>query len=156
MTTAAPPAIKFFVSGRPSPKGSLHTWHTWGPLVNGVSTCRTGLSESSGGRLREWRALVATAAKRAMGQRPPFTGPVRVELTFLFPRPTSHTKAQRAIPWAYTTATGDIEKLTRACHDAFTDAAVWDNDCRAVMLTTTTLYSAGEPPGVLVVLEALA
>ena len=129
---------------------------SWGPMIDGKPTCRLGLSEMSGPKLREWRALVATAAKRAMGQRPPFAGPVKATLVFYFPRPASHTKAERLVPWVAVKGRHDVDKLQRAVFDALTDSACYEDDALVVHVEARKLYCDGdERPGVVVTLEAL-
>lgn len=150
---SSPPAIRIFVRGQPLTKGSLHVWHSW--RANG--SCVTGVSEQSGPALKEWRALIATAAKNAMRHELPFAGPVQVALTFYFPRPKSHTAAQRLIPYAYGNRKWDLDKLERAIYDALTDAAVWQDDSQVARNAgSEKRYVEGdEVPGVSITIEAL-
>lgn len=146
-------SITFFVKGHAVTKGSLVPRHRFDPSGN----CRVFVTEEHGARLKEWRALVATAAKRAMGQRRPFYGPLRVVTTFYFARPKSHTAEQRAIPWVFVTKRNDLEKLERAVYDAISDSAIWMDDSQVVSHDSQKVYAQeGEQPGVLVSLEALS
>jgi Holliday junction resolvase RusA-like endonuclease len=143
----------FFVHGNPTTKGSLAPWHRWGPMVNGKATCRVSLSEETGAKGREWRALIATGAKRAMRDAMPFEGPIAVALTFYFDRPTS-----QRLPsvFVHTRGRHDIDKLARMVLDAMTDAAVWRDDGQVSVLAVEKRYVEGtERPGVLVTLEPL-
>lgn len=147
---AAPPAISVFVTGNPQTKGSLHFWHRW--AANG--RCMTGTSEQGGPRLAEWRALIATAGKRAMRQEPPLSGPLRVCLSFWFAQPKT-VKPDR-LPWVYGNKRHDLDKLARACLDAMTDAAVWHDDSQvSVLLCDKRFADAAQRPGVLITVEAL-
>src|SRR3990167_3645349 len=151
LTMVAPArlAVSVFVRGRPVPKGSLRVRHIHGERLLRGCICRQWVVEESDARLAEWRALIATAVKRALRQEPPFAGPVQSTLTFLYARPKSHTAAQRAIPWCYGQGEGDIEKLVRAVHDALSDCATWGNDCQAARLIVEKRYCDGfEVPGV--------
>lgn len=153
---AAPAAVRFWVSGNPQTKGSLTVFHRWGPMIAGKATCKTGLAEHNAPKLRQWRALVATAAANAMRQLPPFSGPVAVTLTFYFARPDSHSKAQRLIPWAAVNGRHDADKVARLCLDAFKDAAVYVDDGLVSRLVVEKVYcDEGERPGVAVTLEGL-
>lgn len=155
MATAAAPAavsLTFFVRGNPVTKGSLVPRHRFHP--NGQ--CSVWVTEEHDARLKEWRALIATAAKRAMGQRPPFYGPVRVVTTFYFARPKSHKADQRAVPWVFVNKRNDLEKLERAVYDAISDSAIWLDDSQVVSHDSQKVYAGeGEHPGVMVTLEAL-
>jgi Holliday junction resolvase RusA-like endonuclease len=134
----------------------MRVMHRHGQRVAGVGcACHQWVVPQSSSKLAEWDALVATAAKNAMRGRLPFDGPVRVELTFLLERPKSHTKAQRAVPWA--SGKPDVDKLTRAVFDTFSTAAVWTDDARAVDVRAVKRYPDGfEQAGVIVRIEALA
>lgn len=156
MTTASPAIVSFFCRGIPQTKGSLHQRHFWGPMVSGKPTCKLGVSEMSGAKLKEWRALVATAAKRAMGQRMPFAGPVKVGVTFFFPRPQSQQREARLSPYVFVNGRYDIDKLQRAVFDAMTDAACWLDDGLAAQVCAEKRYCTGDQrPGVVVTLEEL-
>lgn len=148
----APPAIQFFTPGRPQTKGSLIAMHRFSPTGN----CWTGVREQNGAALSEWRALVATSAKRAMRQQPPFKGPLRVELEFYFNRPKKQTPEQASSPWSLVFKRHDGDKLQRAILDAMTDAAVYWDDSQAVHIEAKKLWAdVNHPAGVAVLVEAL-
>jgi len=90
-----------------------------------------------------------------MGERPPFEGPCRVELTAAFPIPVSWPKwrqqsAREGEEWA--TCKPDWENLAK-CLDAFNEL-VWRDDKQVVMGTIAKIYS--EKPRLVVVVEPLA
>lgn len=153
MVVASPAVvITFSVRGNPVTKGSMRPWHKW----RADGRCLVTMSEEHGARLKEWRALAATQAKRAMRDLMPFGGPVRVEMTFTFERPKTHKTLERDIPWVAVRGRNDIEKLVRAMHDAMTDAAVWGDDAQVSVLSAEKRYCDGlERPGVVVTVEAL-
>lgn len=157
MTVAAAPALRleFFVLGQPRTKGSLRPWfkHTW--REDGECELRHGLSEVGGFPLAQWRTRVSQAAARAMGQRPPLTGPVYVGLSFRLPRPGSHKGLERLVRWVFTRRRDDLDKLTRCILDCLTDAAVYEDDGQVARLGAEKVYADGQPLGVRVVLEAL-
>ena len=134
-------SITFFVAGLPQTKGSLRQWHRWRADGN----CLLGISEQGGPRLGEWRALVATAAKRAMRQAPPLAGPISLELTFIFPRPKKQTPENVACPYVWGNRRWDLDKLQRAIFDAMTDAAVWNDDSQVAHVLARKLYQVAHP-----------
>jgi len=146
------PRISFFVRGAPQTQGSKNAWHHWRP--NG--RCIVRVAEVSGPKLQEWRALVATAAKRAMKQAPPFAGPVRVMAGFWFERPASHTRAQREDPFVHGAGRHDLDKTLRALLDSLAQAAVVKDDGQVAVLAAEKRYAVADiPAGVYVVVEAL-
>ena len=94
------------------------------------------LVESS--NVTPWRQTIEAAAVAALREQDweRTTGPVSVDLTFFFDRPRSHYRSGKnasqlrdgAPYWPATRAQGDVEKLVRAAHDAFTSAGVWQDD----------------------------
>ena len=164
MTAAeAPPAVRFFVLGKPVAKGSMIVRHQHGERmrhpVTGKLTCSCNnyAVAVADAKLDEWDALVATAAKRAMYQRPPFGAAVLVSMTFFYERPKSHTAAQREYRYVIAKGRNDSDKLARAVLDACTSAAVWWDDSQAMLGHVFKVYCAeDEVPGVAVTLEAIA
>lgn len=158
MTTAADPALRlsFQATGIPRTKGSLRPWvkHTWAP--EGKCQFRHGLSEQGGFNLAQWRTFVCRAASQAMGQRPPFKGPLYVELRFRLPRPQSHTRLERAIAWVFTRERDDLDKHCRTILDCLTDSAVYEDDGQVAKLCASKVYGDGQPLGVDVLVEALS
>lgn len=147
----APPAVSFFVAGQPRTKGSLRPIHR----KRGDGTCFVSLIEQGGFDLAHWRTLVATEAKRAMGQRLPLTGPLRVALTFVFARPAANKDMS---PYAWGNKRWDVDKLARLALDAMTDAAAWTDDSQVAELGVRKLYICAEHPtmGAQVSIEALS
>lgn len=160
MTAVAAPTLTFFVRGNPVTKGSMIIRHRHGRYDARTKgcTCSNWPTEDNGARLKEWRELIATAAKNAMGEQPPFYGPLRVVTTFYFARPKAHTREQRAVPWVIVNKRHDIEKLDRAVYDAIGDAGnVWLDDSQVVSHDSQKVYAGvGEHPGVMVMLETLS
>lgn len=146
MVAVAAPAVSvnFRVNAPPVTQGSMRTFHRW----KADGGCLVSLTSDNGPKLKEWRALVATQAKRAMRDRLPFEGPVRVDVLFLFERPKSHKMLDRTIQWPAVRGRNDIEKLVRAIHDAMTDAAVWWDDAQVAVLMAEKRYCDGlDQPG---------
>ena len=136
-------SISFHVAGLPQTKGSLRQWHRHRADGN----CLLGISEQGGPRLGEWRALVATAAKRAMRQAPPLDGPIAVELTFIFPRPKKQAPEVADCPYVWGNRRWDLDKLQRAIFDAMTDAAVWNDDSQVAHVMAEKRYKDPYPGG---------
>lgn len=123
--------IAFYCTGEPQTQGSIRTFHRW----REDGRCLVS-STHDNVRLKEWRALVSTAAKRAMKQRMPLTGPVEVVLTFWFRPP----KTVKVGPWVFTRGRHDIDKTIRAVLDAMTDAAVWLDDGQVARVIAEKRY----------------
>lgn len=110
--------ISFFVPGTPAPQGSKRY------LGNGR------MVESSR-RVKPWRADIRTAALANFKQ--PLTGPIRLDLIFVMPRPMSHYGTGRNVnkikPSApvHHTQKPDLDKLIRAVGDALTGVAYCDD-----------------------------
>lgn len=126
-------AIEFEVPGEPQPQGSLqahsrngHAWVT-----------------SDNPRLRPWRNAVCWHAREALGERPPLTGPVRVELWFSFSRPRGHFGRRGLLPSAPAghAVRPDCDKLARSALDALTEAGVWRDDAQVAELVATKAYA---------------
>lgn len=106
----------FTVLGTPKPQGSKRAY------LN-RKTGKPILTESAGAPLKDWRTDVQQAAIAAMGDQPPFEGPVAVWLEFNLPRPKSHPKTR--VTWPITRP--DIDKLVRAVLDAITHVCFIDD-----------------------------
>src|SRR6266566_321283 len=100
MPVLAPGTVSFIVYGVPVPKGSKRAF-----VVKG----RPILTESAGGKLKDWARRVEEVVQReAAGMPAMLTGPLGVVVDFAMPRPTSVPK--RAIWHA---KRPDLDKLLR-------------------------------------------
>lgn len=116
----------FVVYGVPEPQGSKTA------IPNKRNPNRPFLVEGGDNAARErrksWRSEVIAAAKQDFAG-PPFDGPLKVEIKFVFPRPASARKAQH-----YKVSKPDVDKLARAVMDALTLARVIVDDSRVAYL----------------------
>lgn len=135
----APASVSFVVNAQPVTQGSKIPAHIWAQ----DGRCRVWLREQNDATLKEWRAIAATAAKNALRNQLPFDGPVEVTACFYFPRPKSHTRAQREMPFYAPSGRHDIEKLERALYDAITDAAGWADDALVARHSAEKRYTEG-------------
>lgn len=144
--------VAFTVHGEPVPQGSK----TVGRSKAGAAFVREDNPATA-----PWRATVAAAATEAMGNlgRAPISGPVRLEVVFVFARPRSHfgtgRNAGRLKPSAphYAAKLPDVDKLVRAVGDALTGRVLVD-DSRVVELVASKHY--GSPAAHVTVTELLA
>lgn len=134
--------IQFFVRGIPRPKGSLRPWHKF----NANGKCTVGMSDQQGFNLAQWRTQIAQVARKAVEGQMPLTEPVMVALSFYLPRPANQDPAEKACKWAYTYGRNDADKLTRGVLDALTDAAVYDDDARVVVVVAEKQYASLDMP----------
>ena len=101
--------ISFSVPGIPAPAGSTRA------IPFRRRDGRLGVSVlPASTRLRDWQATVRIAARQAAGDQRLLTGPLRVELVFIFPRPKSHYGKRGLRPAAppYLAGHLDLDKLT--------------------------------------------
>lgn len=97
-----------------------------------------------------WRTSVAWHAAQVY-RRQPCTGPVRVVLDFVMPRPTSAPK--RSTPFAVKRP--DADKLTRAIFDALSEI-VWKDDSQVVDVhVRKRIAGPEEQPGALIRVQDL-
>lgn len=142
-----PAALTIVVFGQPAPQGSKKAF------VN-PKTKRAVMVESSGKRLRPWRADVKDAAEKIAAGQPPLTVPLTVRMVFTFARPAGHFGTGRNAglrkPSAATrpanTGTGDLSKLARATEDAITSAGLWKDDALVVEYERLAKVWVGEDP----------
>jgi len=150
----------FRVYGIPAPQGSK---------IPGVSS-KTGkmfVREQSGKTLAPWREDVKQAALTARGVHgteardgdpnviDTITGPVRVHIDFLMPRPASVTPARRPYP----TVAPDLDKLIRGVGDALKAAGVYKDDAQIVSISATKHYATGtteSTPGAWIVISEVS
>lgn len=148
-------AVSFRVSGTPVPQGSSRAYVAGG-RARLVSTTSS---------LTHWRTSIATVAREAMAGQAPYTGPVRVSLSFA-PRarpaahylPANRTRPQRQLrPDApvWHTSAPDADKLARAALDAMTGVVFTDDRQVAVLHVTTKWPAEGQPTGVWVAIDEL-
>jgi crossover junction endodeoxyribonuclease RusA len=135
--------VTFTVRGIPVPQGSARAFIAGGRAI--VAT------EAHRGSLGAWRTAIATEARAAMGEDPLLTGPVRVDLLFVLPRPKSAPKRR-----LYPDGKPDVDKLARAALDALT-GVVFSDDARVCLLKAAKVYpgEAAGYPGVHVDVEGM-
>lgn len=84
--------------------------------------------EASAG-LPKWRdAVKKEAEKHAPAE--PLNCPVRVDLHFVFPMPSSRSKADKLRGWVWKQTMPDSDKLMRAVFDALTQSKLIHDDAR--------------------------
>ena len=128
--------INIFVAGVPQPKGS--TTHFRGRIT------------SANPQLKDWEDSIRSnlfANRCAM-----ILGPVTVDLGFWLPQPPSRMPRPRSkdplkrhpIP----DVKPDVDKLVRACLDAFTNTVIQDDARVGLIAAYKTYVGQGESPGV--------
>lgn len=139
-TGEVPVSHTFFVPGVPRPQGSKDN------LGNGR------MRESSVG-LAEWRHRVGYAANRIRGHDCKYSGPVRVSIEFIMPRPKSLRADELAPPHTHPP---DLDKLVRGVLDALTGTLLVD-DALVTSLGETSKRTAAalEPPGAHITVTSL-
>lgn len=108
--------MRILVHGVPQPQGSKNPW-------GGEANKNT----------RPWRGHVSQVVGEAWGYSPILLGPVRVDVTFAFPRPKSHFRTGKNAHLLrddaphYKQGKPDADKLQRAIGDSLTGVAMRDD-----------------------------
>ncbi|MCR9197396.1 MAG: RusA family crossover junction endodeoxyribonuclease [Planctomycetaceae bacterium] len=141
-------AIRFFVEGIPIAQGSKKAFMRKGAKF-------PTLVESAKG-LKPWRERVALEGKKQLRK---LSGPVKVQLEFLFPRAKSHfgtgrnsERLKESAP-AHHTKKPDIDKVTRAILDAITNVVIEDDSCVVQLEAMKRYCSEVNKPGCLITVE---
>jgi Holliday junction resolvase RusA-like endonuclease len=130
--------VAFVVDGAPAPQGSK--------TIERTAAGAAHVRESSR-KVGPWRDAVALRAREAMAGRPPLTGPLELDVAFLFARPRSHYRTGRHAgqlkPSApvYCDKRPDLDKLLRAIGDAITGIVAVD-DAAIVELRARKAYGS--------------
>ena len=123
------------MAGTPIPQGSKKAFVRGG---------RVSLVEANP-KHKVWRSAVSLACKQAMLSAefaPGLSGPMVVELVFVFERPKSVVRDWMSVK-------PDIDKLCRLVLDSVSDAGFWLGDQQVVELHALKRYAVdGEPAGV--------
>lgn len=124
-------AILVRVLGLPAPQGSKRAFVRGG---------RAMLVESSA-KVAPWRQDVKVATALVMGDAPPLDCPLRLAITFLFPRPKGHMGRHGVLPSAPLahTVRPDLDKLTRSTLDALT-GVLFRDDSQVCALTVSKVW----------------
>lgn len=140
--------IELQVYGDPAPQGSKRVFN--GRVV-----------EASSKKLKPWRAAIAQACFALLTeQHKLITGPVRVEVDFYLPRPSSVSVKKRPLP----TVPPDVDKLARACLDGLGqglesgkvgDGILYGDDSQVTELVARKFYADDRQPGATIRVFAL-
>lgn len=139
--------VRFTVAGDPAAQGSKR--HVG-----------RGILVESSKALKPWRQDVVAAAREALGETRPLTGPLNVVVTFRVRRPKAHYRTSGDLKPSSPTWSEkrpDIDKLLRAICDACTTAGVWLDDSQVATVHAVKVYARPpeHPVGVDVVVEML-
>lgn len=139
--------ISFNVPGIPQPRGSKRA------MPN-----RAGgrpLMVDTNAKSKPWMAAVSAAAAEAMSDAALMQGPLRLKVTFMFPRPKSHFRTGRNAhvlkPLApeRVSKKPDVDKLLRAVCDAMTGIVFFD-DAQVASVEAEKWYGEAAMLGVIV------
>ncbi|MFM8155421.1 MAG: RusA family crossover junction endodeoxyribonuclease [Actinomycetes bacterium] len=117
------PGIVMDVLGLPAPQGSKR--HVGG-----------GRMVESSRKVGPWREAIVSQALRDGVAGRLLDGPLSFSAVFRMPRPNSHFGARGLKPSApaHPTGTPDVDKLARSTLDGLSQAGVWVDDARVVIL----------------------
>lgn len=104
------------------------------------------------GTAEGWKGLIAQAAKPVLPSSP-LDMPIRVDLTFYFPRPKSHYRTgkrkteRRADAPTFHCGKPDRDNLDKAVLDCMTTLRFWRDDSQVCDGRIRKLYDDGHGPG---------
>jgi crossover junction endodeoxyribonuclease RusA len=116
-----------------------------------------GILVESSTKVGPWREAVVAATTNQGYANLMLDGPVSVDVSFYFPRPKGHYRADGSLkdsaPFTHST-TPDIDKVLRSTLDALVQAAVIVDDSRVQSVDARKLYATTDrPPGALIFVE---
>ena len=130
--------LSFTVYGTPQQRGSKRAFSIGG---------KARLADSNA-KSKPWMAAVSHAAGEAMDGRELFTGPLRLDVAFLFSRPKAHYRTGKRSselkdsPPVYRDKAPDLDKLIRSIGDALT-GVVYRDDSQIVEVQAAKIYTDG-------------
>lgn len=140
--------ITIEVFGNPAPQGSKRVFQ--GRVV-----------EAAGQKLKVWRKAIAAACQNLLSEEHSLLlGPVRVEVDFYLPRPSSVSMKKRPLP----IVPPDVDKLARACLDGLGqgfdtgkvgDGILFGDDSQVTELVARKFYADDREPGAVIRIFAL-
>lgn len=130
--------LSFTVYGTPQQRGSKRAFSVGG---------KARLADANA-KSKPWMAAVSHAAGEAMGDRELITGPVRLDVAFLFSRIKSHyhtgkrsSELREGAP-VYRDKAPDLDKLIRSIGDALT-GVVYRDDSQVVEVQAVKIFTDG-------------
>lgn len=140
--------ITLQVFGEPAPQGSKRVYN--GRIV-----------EAGSKKLKPWRKAIADACFNLLTEEHSLiTGPVRVEVDFYLPRPSSISQKKRALP----IVPPDLDKLCRSLLDGLNqgadsgkvgDGIIYADDSQVVELIARKFYADDREPGADITITAI-
>ena len=136
-------SIQFFIEGTPcgQPRPCFYGHHAYNPP----------------GPIDAWKAAIAYGS-RIHRPKLPLTGPLEVNLSFVFDRPKSHYKGTflRENAPTHHIVKSDIDNLGKAVFDTLTREAFWVDDSQIARTYLCKRYvSRDEKSGVLIFISPL-
>jgi crossover junction endodeoxyribonuclease RusA len=119
-----------------------------------------GILVESSTKVGPWREAVVAAATNQGHANLMLEGPVSVDVSFYFPRPKGHYRADGSLrdsaPFTHSTKP-DIDKVLRSTLDALVQAAVIADDSRVQEVEVRKLYATSDrAPGALIFVDGAA
>lgn len=132
--------MRIEVFGNPAPQGSKRVYQ--GRVV-----------EAAGQKLKVWRKAIAAACQNLLTEEHLLLlGPVRVEVDFYLPRPSSVSIKKRSMP----IVPPDLDKLTRGLLDGIGQSEViWGDDSQVVEILARKFYADDREPGADITITAI-
>jgi crossover junction endodeoxyribonuclease RusA len=111
--------------------------------------------------VQSWKDIIITTFIQG-GLKKKITGPVKLDTTFMIPRPKSHYRTGKfshllkdSSPKYWHIQKPDRDNLEKAVMDALTDLGVWEDDCQACCGQPVKIWDNDNKPGCHVVIREL-
>lgn len=100
--------------------------------------------------VQEWKSIIQTYFLKG-GLHDKISGPIKLNLFFIFPRPKSHYRTGKnshllkdSAPKYWHIQTPDSDNMKKAVMDALTGLEVWNDDCQVCSGNIDKVWTFGE------------
>jgi crossover junction endodeoxyribonuclease RusA len=128
--------LKFWVPGVPQPQGSKRAFRN--PHSGNINVVENSK------KVAPWRTDVKEFARKAMADRPLYTGAIQILISFVMYRPTSLPKTK---PTPQAVKKPDLDKLIRAVLDALKGTVYGDDSQVVNIVASKCIAELGEATG---------
>ena len=145
--------LSFVVYGDPASQAGMRSV----PIKNKAGKIVSTRQVTTGGKnLKSWRQEVADAARTLAAEHGPYSGPIRLTVTFKFPMPSSRPSRLRLIGVAPKATKPDLDKLVRAVGDSLTAGGLIGDDAKIVVTCSRKIELTGDWYGAAITLSPVA
>lgn len=137
------PPIQFFVQGTPKPQPRPRAF------ARQIAPGKWMARAYDAGTAEGWKSQIAEAAKPFIPEAP-WTGPIRLLVTFNMPRPKAHFRSNGTLKDSaphHHIIKPDSDNLIKAVRDCLTLLSFWRDDCQICNEHVMKTYAVADYPG---------